>query len=120
MLIIHSVGYLLVFTGSLFLFLGALGLFRMPDVYNRLQAGTKATTLGALSSIIGVGMIETDWFFKTLIIALFILLTNPIGSHAVARAARISRIAVEKITVVDKYQKNVLDKESSDINVSNI
>lgn len=122
MLIINILGYILILAGSLFLFLGALGLFRMPDVYNRLQAGTKATTLGALSTIIGVGMVETDWFLKTLIIAVFILMTNPIGSHSIARAARISKIAINKITAQDKYQENYLNnnQKGSDQNVSNL
>jgi multicomponent Na+:H+ antiporter subunit G len=122
LLIINTLGYILILAGSLFLFLGALGLFRMPDVYNRLQAGTKATTLGALSAIIGVGMVETDWFLKTLIIAVFILMTNPIGSHSIARAARLSRIAVEKITAQDKYQENYLNnnQKGSDQNASNL
>ena len=122
MLIINTLGYILILAGSLFLFLGALGLFRMPDVYNRLQAGTKATTLGALSAIIGVGMVETDWFLKTLIIAVFILMTNPIGSHSIARAARLSRIAVEKITAQDKYQENYLNNnlKGSDQNSFNL
>jgi multicomponent Na+:H+ antiporter subunit G len=122
LLIINTLGYILILAGSLFLFLGALGLFRMPDVYNRLQAGTKATTLGALSTIIGVGMVETDWFLKTLIIAVFILMTNPIGSHSIARAARLSKIAVDKITAQDKYQENHLNnkQEGSDQNVSNL
>lgn len=122
MLIINTLGYILILAGSLFLFLGALGLFRMPDVYNRLQAGTKATTLGALSTIIGVGMVEPDWFLKTLIIAIFILMTNPIGSHSIARAARLSKIAINKITAQDKYQENHLNnkQEGSDQNVSNL
>jgi len=122
LLIINILGYILILAGSLFLFLGALGLFRMPDVYNRLQAGTKATTLGALSTIIGVGMVETDWFLKTLIIAVFILMTNPIGSHSIARAARISKIAINKITAQDKYQENYLNnnQKGSDQNVSNL
>ena len=120
MLIINTLGYILILAGSLFLFLGALGLFRMPDVYNRLQAGTKATTLGALATIIGVGMVETDWFLKTLIIALFILMTNPIGSHSIARAARLSKIAINKITAQDKYQENYLNKKGSDQNASNL
>ena len=66
--------------GSVFLFLGSLGIFRLPDVYNRLQAGTKCTTLGAFLTIIGVGIMEPQWLLKTLLIAFFILLTNPISS----------------------------------------
>jgi multicomponent Na+:H+ antiporter subunit G len=79
-------GDLLMIIGALFCFLGALGLLRMPDVYNRIQAGTKAVTLGSLSLLLGVGLHHPSWWAKLLVIALFILLTNPIGSSALARA----------------------------------
>jgi multicomponent Na+:H+ antiporter subunit G len=79
-------GDLLIIIGATFCFLGALGLLRMPDVYNRIQAGTKAVTLGTLSLLVGVGVHHPEWWAKLLVIGLFILLTNPIGSSALARA----------------------------------
>ncbi len=69
------------------MFLGALGIFRMPDVYTRLQAGTKSSTLGAMSLILGIGFLEPDWLVKTLIIVIFIALSNPLSSHALARGS---------------------------------
>lgn len=88
--------------GVIFLFLGSLGVYRMPDVYNRLQAGTKCTTLGAFSTIIGVGIIEPAWFWTTLIIAVFVLVTNPISSHALGRASCISSVPLCEGTKVDQ------------------
>ena len=79
-------GDIFMLIGALFCFLGALGLIRMPDVYNRIQAGTKAVTLGVLSILIGVGFHHPDWWSKLLAIALFILLTNPVSSSSIARA----------------------------------
>jgi len=87
MIVLSYAGYVLVGIGSLFLFLGALGIFRLPDVYTRMQAGTKATTLGALSLIIGVGLIQPAYLSKTVIIAIFITISNPISSHALARGS---------------------------------
>ncbi|RKX54610.1 MAG: cation:proton antiporter [Thermotoga sp.] len=98
----HLVGMLVTGFGVIFLFLGSLGIFRLPDVYNRLQAGTKCTTLGAFSSIIGVGIMEPTWFWKCLIIAVFILLSNPISSHALGRASCKSGVPLCKKTVVNK------------------
>ncbi|HPE80817.1 MAG: monovalent cation/H(+) antiporter subunit G [Chromatiaceae bacterium] len=72
--------------GALFCLLGALGLLRMPDVYNRIQAGAKAVTLGSLALLLGVGFAHPDWWPKLLVVGLFILLTNPIGSSTLARA----------------------------------
>lgn len=72
--------------GGAFVFLGALGLVRMPDVYNRIQAGTKAVTLGAMSVLIGVGIEHPDWWGRLLLVGGFILFTNPVGSSTIARA----------------------------------
>ncbi len=102
---IHTiVGYVFLGIGAIFLFLSGLGIIRLPDVYNRLQAGTKASTFGALFSIIGVGIIEPTWFWKCFVIALFILLTNPVSSHAIGRASYKSGVKLWKGSVVDKYK----------------
>lgn len=85
--ILDVVGAILILLGSVFLLLGAIGIYRMPDLYNRLQAGTKATTLGAMSLIFGVGLMEPSWLFKLVIIILFIAFANPLSSHALARAS---------------------------------
>ncbi|MEA3413697.1 MAG: monovalent cation/H(+) antiporter subunit G [Pseudomonadota bacterium] len=86
------VAHLFFILGGAFVFLGALGLVRMPDVYNRIQAGTKAVTLGALSLLIGVGLEHPDWWPKLLLVAGFILLTNPVGSSTIARALYLSGV----------------------------
>jgi len=95
-------GTIVVVIGTAFLFLGSLGVFRLPDVYNRLQAGTKCTTLGAFLTVIWVGLMNPAWFPKTLLIALFILLTNPISSHALGRSGRKSGVPLWEGSVVDR------------------
>ena len=104
-----TAGALVTTIGAVFLFLGSLGVFRFPDVYNRLQGGTKCTTLGAFLTGVGVGMMGPGWFLKALLIALFILLTNPISSHALGRAGRKSGVALWRGSVVDRSE----DLESS-------
>ncbi len=84
--ILEITGLILLLIGGTFLFLGGLGIFRMPDTYNRLQAGTKATTLGGMSVILGVGFLEPGWMIKALVLVIFIAFSNPISSHALARA----------------------------------
>jgi len=96
-------GEILILIGVIFLFLGSLGVFRMPDVYNRLQAGTKCTTLGAFSTIVGVGIIEPSWFLKSLVIAFFLLLTNPVAAHAIGRASYKMGVKLTEKSVVDQY-----------------
>jgi multicomponent Na+:H+ antiporter subunit G len=77
---------ILLLIGAAFTLLGALGLVRMPDVYNRIQAGTKAVTLGALCLLLGVALLYPAWWSKLLVIGLMILVTNPLGSSTIARA----------------------------------
>ena len=108
------IGYIFLGIGAIFLFLSALGIIRLPDVYNRLQAGTKASTFGALFSVIGVGIIEPTWFWKCFVIALFIVLTNPVSSHAIARASYKAGVKLWKGSVVDKYKDYDKDHNKED------
>jgi multicomponent Na+:H+ antiporter subunit G len=81
------IGAIIAVIGSLFLFLASLGLVRMPDVYSRMQAGTKATTLGTMMVVLGlVFVVPADWT-KLLLLGVFVMLTNPISSHALSRSA---------------------------------
>lgn len=103
-------GIILMVIGALFLFLGALGIFRMPDVYNRLQAGTKATTLGAMSLILGAGFYNTDFLAKAIILVVFVALTNPISSSVLARASH--RAGIKPILGEDNdAYRDYIDKQ---------
>jgi len=78
--------------GAIFCFLGALGLIRMPDIYNRIQAGTKAATLGSIAIILGVGLLYPEWWAKLLCIIGFLLFTSPVSSSVLSRAVYLSGI----------------------------
>jgi len=78
--------YIFLIIGGLFYLLGGLGILRMPDTFNRIQAGTKATTLGSFSVLIGVFFANPSWVFKIIIIIVFVVISNPIGSSAIAKA----------------------------------
>lgn len=99
---IHVLGALITLAGSIFLLLGGLGVLRMPDSYNRLQTGTKASTLGTILALIGIGFFHPSWSGKLLILAFFVMLTSPISAHALARAAHAIKVPLSKKTVVDK------------------
>ena len=79
----------LMFVGLVFCLIASIGLVRMPDLYNRMQAATKAGTLGVAMDVIGVALkfaTSTVLLEATLIITFFFA-TAPIASHLVARAA---------------------------------
>jgi multicomponent Na+:H+ antiporter subunit G len=95
------VGSFLVLLGAVFLFSAGLGMLRMPDAFTRIQAGTKASTLGNMLVLIGIAFYHPDWSLKLLIVIYFVLLTNPISSHALGRAAHSIRIPMTGATVTD-------------------
>jgi len=116
------IGEVLVLIGTFFYLLSALGLIRMPDVYNRMQTSTKSATLGSLGVMVGVGIwaLGTDfgsvaWLTKTIVIAVFLLLTNPISAHALIRAAYKSGIPLWEGSVVDKYREHLEAKERGEV-----
>ena len=82
--------YIFLIIGGLFYLLGGLGVLRMPDTFNRIQAGTKATTLGSFSIMIGLMFEHPDWIFKLIVIIIFIAISNPIGSSAIAKATYVA------------------------------
>jgi len=94
-------GAVITLIGSIFLLLGGLGILRMPDVYNRMQTGTKATTLGSILFLIGIsiGHYECGCLGKIAIIILFIIFTNPISSNTLARAAHFAGIKLTSRSV---------------------
>ena len=95
------IGSLLVLGGAFFLLSAGLGMLRMPDVYTRMQAGTKASTLGNMLVLAGLAILHPGWTLKLVIVVYFVLMTNPISSHALARAAHFRGIPMAGRTIAD-------------------
>jgi len=112
-MILTYIGYFFTFVGALFLFLGALGIYRMPDFYTRIQAGTKASTMGAMSLLLGVAFLEPDWWIKMMAMAIFIGISNPLSSHAIARAShkhKVKPLSPEQIDALDEIDTEKEEK----------
>ncbi|HEX5674489.1 MAG TPA: monovalent cation/H(+) antiporter subunit G [Azonexus sp.] len=108
---LHDViGGLFLVAGTSFLLLGSLGLVRMPDIYNRIQAGTKATTLGTLLTLLGVAFFQPAWSLKLLLIGIFLIFTNPLSSQILARAAHRSGQGRLPASQVDRLAEDFGDK----------
>lgn len=106
---LDTIGALMMLGGALFLALGGLGLVRMPDMYNRIQAGTKATTLGTLMVLVGAALIMPSWSIKLLLIMLFLMFTNPLSSQVLARAAHRSGAPMTPETKADRLDEDAED-----------
>jgi multicomponent Na+:H+ antiporter subunit G len=102
----HHIGMAFIYVGIAFDFLGVLGLVRLPDVYNRLQAGTKCVTFGTAGLLFGVFVLQgfTSFGFKALLGIAFVFLTSPVAAHAISRAAHQGGVPLAEGSVVDMYQ----------------
>jgi len=108
--------YVFLTIGVVFNCLGSVGLLRFPDVYTRLHAATKATTFGSIFTSLAVIIYG---FYKwnvmgdakfgvlalhTIVALICLVITNPTGAHAIARAAYRSGI-MPKHAVIDQLKE---------------
>lgn len=95
--------------GAFFSLAGVVGVLRMPDAYCRMQSSTNIATLGILNLIIAALIYATaagmgaGTAIKIALVGLFTILTNPIASHAICKAAYISGVRPKKDMICDEY-----------------
>ena len=79
-----------VLLGAVFGLLAAIGIVRLPDLYTRLHAASKAGVVGGGLILIAVALISTDAsaILRAILGIIFLLLSTPIAAHLLARAAR--------------------------------
>ncbi len=92
-MVVKIISDVLIAVGAFFALVGVIGILRMPDAFCRMQASTCIPTLGVLGVALG-GLLHAIFIMgsasaavKIAVIALLILVTNPIGSHAIAKGA---------------------------------
>ncbi|MGH9047853.1 MAG: monovalent cation/H(+) antiporter subunit G [Acidimicrobiales bacterium] len=91
--------------GLAFSLSGVVGIIRMPDLYTRIQCSSKTITLGALpvlvALVVGEGPIS-PYGSRALLVAVLLLLVNPLASHALARAAYKAHVPMWKGAQLDQ------------------
>ena len=103
---ILGLGFIII--GVLFNAFGCIGLLRLPDVYNRLQAATKCVTLGTCGIMFGIFLLQgfNAVGVKALIAIPLIFLTSPVAAHALARGAHLFGVKLWPKSVCDKYEED--------------
>ena len=89
--------------GALFIFLAAIGVVRMPDLYLRISVTTKAATLGIGLVLLAAAIYFNDLSITTRVLAiiLFMLLTAPVGAHMIGRASYFTGVKLWEKSVFD-------------------
>lgn len=89
--IIEIIAYVVISIGCLIIFSAALGLYRFPDIFMRLHANSKVNTGGAITIFCGLMILNgiNMVTLKIFCILIFLLVLNPVISHALAQSAYI-------------------------------
>ena len=91
--------WVFIISGSFFVIVGAFGTYRFPDFWSRLHAASITDSAGVILLLIGMGVYSglTLITFKLLVIGLFLFITGPTSTHAVANAALVSGLRPPKL-----------------------
>jgi multicomponent Na+:H+ antiporter subunit G len=103
--------------GIAFMAVAGIGLLRMPDFLTRMHASSKAGTLGAAMVLLAVALhfAAAAITVRVVVVVVFLLLTAPIASHVIARAAYRSGVPLSDETVVDELADAVRDDGATDL-----
>ncbi len=93
-----------VLAGATLALLAGIGIVRMPDVFTRMQASTKASTLGlgCLLAALAIRYPDTAIVVRAIAIGAFMMLTTAVAAHVIARAAARSGAPLWKGTLLDE------------------
>ncbi len=112
---VRIIADVLIAIGAIFALAGTIGILKMPDTYSRMQASTCVATLGMLGAMLGALLVaifvkaDAGAAVKVAVIALLILVTNPLGSHAIAKGAYKAGIRPEKKMDVDDLGRDLYE-----------
>lgn len=92
--------------GAAFMLIAGIGLLRMPDLYTRMSATTKATTMGVGSILLAAAVHfgEPAIVARALAVIAFALLTSPVAAHMIGRAAYFTGVPLWRGTVIDELR----------------
>ncbi len=86
-LLVSLAGLFFLWVGVAFSVLGVLGLIRLPDVYCRLHASGKVSTMGLFGLLFGASVLVPNLAPKAIALAIFMIISSPVSTHAIAMAA---------------------------------
>ena len=109
------VGGVLLLLGAVFTLLAAIGVVRLPDLYTRMHAASKAGAVGGGLILLAVAVLSQDAAvsLRAVIGMVFLLLTTPVSAHLLARASYLSGYRPCKETKIDELASNKKQNSAS-------
>ena len=108
------IAIILIYIGIVFIIIAAIGIIKMPDVYTRMSATTKAVTFGTGFILLGVvfHFNDTVVFFKTTAIFIFLLFSIATASHVIGLAAYMDQTKMTNLTFLDELKNDIAKKNA--------
>jgi len=100
------ISLILMLIGAFFMFVAAVGVVRMPDLFLRMSATAKSATLGVACVLLAAAVHFNDFGIATRVVATiaFLFLTAPVAAHRIGRAAYFKGVPLWEGTVVDELR----------------
>lgn len=108
-------GGVLLILGAIFTLLAAVGVVRLPDLYTRMHAASKAGAVGGGLILLAVALVcmEAAVALRAVIGVIFLLLTTPISAHLLARASYLAGYHADESTVRDDFKTRLEQNSGS-------
>ncbi|MBZ0299331.1 MAG: monovalent cation/H(+) antiporter subunit G [Anaerolineae bacterium] len=92
--------------GAFFMFVGAVGVVRMPDLFMRMSATTKSVTLGVsfMLAAVAVHFNELGLGSRAIATIVFVFITAPIAAHMIGRAGYARQVELWHGTIADELR----------------
>lgn len=116
-MLLEALGVIALLFGLFFCGVGVLGVIRMPDALSRLHASGKVATLGLFGLLVGSALLMPSASLRIIALGLFVLLTNPVATHAIAASVHRRQEILEELFEMRDEQ---VDVTAVDVEVSAI
>lgn len=95
-------------SGAFFMLVAAIGILKLPDLYQRLHASSKAATLGVALLLLGAAVHSGDMgiLLRCIMAIVFFMLTAPVGAHLITRAAYKHEEPLAEETLSDEWAED--------------
>ena len=116
-MLLELLGIIALLFGLFFCAVGVLGVIRMPDALTRLHASGKVATLGLFGILLGAALIMPAASLRILALGLFVLLTSPVATHAIAASVFRRKEIAEDLPETTEAQDEETETQDEEVKV---
>ncbi len=117
-MLLEILGVIALLFGLFFCAVGVLGVIRLPDTLTRLHASGKVATLGVFGLLLGAALLMPSTALRLLALGLFVLLTSPVATHAIAASVHRRREILDELAQDPAPPEEEAEEENFQVDVT--